>query len=346
MCDCATLSAADKALFGVLEITRPHLIPSLLNHGIDRLLHTLTLSPHPSPHLSQALFTLLTPSQSKPENIITHNDSHTTQPSTNFTRDTVRDQSSSGEDPIRCPTNEPPGCTVSGSTVGQLLEVSLRPDCAVLCQPALALVSRRLGCTSSLTLASWASLELERGVGQGWWESGGSRGGCDSGARGGGGCEGSAGGEGGAWSDEFVKAVQVVASKASLKGLCPPFLESPNTSSRSKKSCVSWLTQDLLHRLLDSSVSDGASVALCSLAGCLLLQMSDHNTLDYFSSSCVTRLCSSIESSAAESELGRGGGGSALERDLFLLSVYLTALLKHRDTSRGVCVYVVCVCSV
>ena len=326
------------ALVDVLRLTRPHLDSSLLSRAIEHLLSSLTLSPSPPPHIPRTLFTLLTPPHSSPETAPTDSNTIT---------DEFQNPSSSGGVPVHFPSNEP---EMSDPTLKQLLEATLRPGCALLAGPALAQICSRLPSASpgDLSLTRWASLahicsrlpsaspgdlsltrwvsldQLQRSCRE-------DRGSTDSERRGG--EKESSGVE-----REFVRRLELVAGQASLKGLCSPFLLGvPNHLSRGQSS-DSWLPQDLLYRLLEGSVGDGASLAQCSLAGCLLLHL-PHRTLEHFSSSsssCLLQLCGRVVDGVGP-QLGEseGSGPSSLGSGLFLLCLYLSSLLRLRGTGRG-----------
>ena len=318
MCVCVCVCVcAGQALCGVLEAARPHLDSSLLNHSIDQLLHSLTLLHSSPPYHSQALLILLTQPHFKQGSALAHSDISRSSTSTKLL------SLSCGGHSTHCPHKEPVSLAkLSDLAVRQLLEVTMKSGCAELAVPALNHICIRLGSASPADFSPtiWSTLDL------GQCRESRS---CSSFGGAGGHCDSSSDVDG-----EFQRAVEVVAAKASVKGLCPPFLlQAPECLSHSK-SPDSWLPQELVHRLLESSVSDEASMAQCSLSGYLLLHLSNP-TLAYFSDSCVAALCGRVVDCVV-SETGDEDDCSALERALFLLSFYLTALLKSRERGRGI----------
>ena len=134
-------------------------------------------------------------------------------------------------------------------------------------------------------------------------------------------------------SEKFVRQLQVLVSRASLKGLCPPFF----LREAHRRSCSSepWLPRELLHQLLESGVGEGAGVGQTALAGCIL-QCLPHRSLEYFSTACLPGLCcrvaSGIDKMAEDEE-----GGCSLETDLFSLCLFLAALARHRAHGIHLC---------
>ena len=343
----------DSALLEVLELIRPHLDSSLISRGIERLLHYLTLSPSPPPHLPQSLLTLLSPPHSSPEGAPTITN---TLPSSTVSQNDTKRHSSSGDAPVHCLSNEPSythlttnkkanaitkdatakdtatrdivAPKLSDSTLKELLEATLRPGCAALAGPALAIVCSRFpsAAPEDLTPTHWAALDPEFDY-------------CYEDRRG---CLDSRRSERDA-EGEFASQLQVLASRASLKGLCPPFfLRGPRFVSQRSQSSESWLPHELLHPLLERGVGEEASLAQATLAGCLLLHL-PHRSLEHFTTSCLPELCGQVARGTVP-ETEREERGSSLEMALFCLCVYLTAVARYRHRDHGsslVCVNIV-----
>ena len=342
----------DSALLEVLDLIRPRLDSSLISRGIKQLLHSLTLSPSPLPHLPQSLLTLLSPPHSSPEGAPTIMD---TLPSSTVTQNVTKRHSSSGDAPVRCLSNEPSRThlstnkkanattkdatakdtatrdivapKLSDSTLRQLLEATLRPGCAALAGPALASVCSRFpsAIPEDLTPIHWAALDPEFDF---CYED---RRGCSDSRRSERDAEG-----------EFASQLQVLASRASLKGLCPPFLlRGPRFVSQRSQSSESWLPRELLHCLLERGVGEGTSLAQATLAGCLLLHL-PHRSLEHFTTFCLPELCGQVARGTVPETEGEERD-SSLEMALFCLCVYLTAVARYRYRDHGsslVCVNV------
>ena len=343
MCISTVFLPADGALLDVVERVRPHLDSFLLTRGIECVLHTLTLSPSPPPHLTRALLTLLSPPHSSPVTLpATSNALRSSTVTQNSVPSDFQRPSSGGDVPVRCPSNEPhssllntrnqkvnpntkgtisKGKTVtmtkdtedtkmSDSSLRQLLEATLRPGCSALTEPALAEVCSRLPSTP-LILTKLSAVNLD-------WDYDCANTGYSKSRRS---SERSEEGE-------FLRQLQVLTDRTSLKGLCPPFLL---RGPRSNTTSDSWLPDELLYRLLENGVNEGASIAQCTLTGCFLLHL-PRSSLEYFSTACLPGLCGRVASGAVPAEMaGDGDEGSSLETALFSLSLYLTALVRHRD---------------
>ena len=327
---CIPLFPTGRSLLGVIEAVRPHLNSSSVLSATEQVLHSLTTSTSSPPHqslLSQALLTLLTPHLSL-EDAPTNNDAFTCSAPTNLiSHNHSLLTELKGDTPVDYPTNWVPSSTLVGeSGLQQLLNATVRTSSDALSQAAFYLVCSRL-CVSpgSMSVSKWIALEWSsyRGL-----ESGGVT---------------EQPGSGGhmpvhplteSERGEFCRQLAVVAEKITVKGLSPSFLlkvrdrflNSPSQSSDS------WLSNELLTELLDCSGGE-VSITQCSLIGCILLNIADR-TLEYFSTTCVPELCSRVESSAVVRGEGRA---RSLETALFLLTVYLTAIVRVQKTGRGAC---------
>ena len=350
----------DGALLDVVERVRPHLDFSLLTRGIECVLNTLTLSPSPPPHLTRALLTLLSPPpHSSPVTLPAI--SNTLRSSTvthNSVPSAFQRPSSGGDVPVRCTSNEPhstllnttnqkvnlitKGTITKGTnsvtrtkdtvteefvstrmsdcSLRRLLEATLRPGCSALTEPALAEVCSRLPSTPPI-LTKLSAANLDSGydcVNTGYSDSRRSSEHSEEG--------------------EFLRQLKALTDRTSLKGLCPPFLL---RGPRSNTTSESWLPDELLYRLLENGVNEGASLARCTLTGSFLLHL-PRPSLEYFSTACLPGLCGRVASGAVPAEMAEDGEeGSSLETALFSLCLYLTALARHRDN--GIYILQLCI---
>ena len=302
---------------------------SSLNSAIESILHSLNTSPSPSPHqslISQVLLALLTPQEYVPADISNK-------------LPTVRTSSaeipSNRETPINHLTNEL--FTLSDSSLQYLLEATLRPGPDILSEPALSLVCRRLGMRNSLvipTFSKWSALKWSSQE-QSWYSKG-----RDCGSR-------NVSGEHlknipeERRENEFMKQLDILAGQIADKGTCQSSILRVCDHLLHSQTSASWLPNELLHQLLDRSVSGQVSLTQCQLIACLLLYL-PHRTLDYFSTLCIPQLCSSITSTGSSDVVGvQVRGECSLEAALFLLSVYLTVIAQKNK--KGVHYMYVCI---
>lgn len=300
----------------MLKATRPHLDPSSVHSAIKCILHTLTTSPS-SPLLSQVLITLLTPHSSfegAPANIDT-NQSQVPAP-------TTHNNSFNGDAPTNYPTNEL--CSsVSDCALQQLLTSSIKEDSDPLNLLAFHLVCDRLSVSpTTMNIGKWSALEWSSYKDLDYSAIDGC--GCR--------CMPSRSFHVEPKEEEICQQMAVVVKQLKAKGLSSPFLLGVHDrflNSPVPKSTF-WLPNDSLHQLL-SSYSSKASVTRCSLIGCILLHLKDR-TLDYFSTTCIPKLCSQIETCVS---LGEEEPNHSLESALFLLAVSLTTITRVQGTEQG-----------
>ena len=300
---------------------------SSLNSAIESILHSLNTSPSPSPHqslISQVILALLTPQEYVPADISNK-------------LPTVRTSSaeipSNRETPINHLTNEL--FTLSDSSLQYLLEATLRPGPDILSEPALYLVCRRLGMRNSLaipTFSKWSALKWSSQE-QSWYSKG-----RDCGSM-------NVSGEHlpeERRENEFMKQLNILAVQIADKGTCQSSILRVCDHLLHSQTSESWLPNELLHQLLDRSVSGQVSLTQCQLIACLLLYL-PHRTLDYFSTLCIPQLCSYVNGIGSSSDVVgvQVRGECSLEAALFLLSVYLTVITqKNKKGVHYTCMYV------
>lgn len=300
----------------MLEATRPHLGPSSVRSAIKCILHTLITSPS-SPLLSQVLLTLLTPHssfQGVPANIDTNQPQEPAPPTHSY--------SSSGGAPTNYPTNEL--CSsVSDCALQQLLTSSIKEDSEPLNLLAFHLVCNRLGVSpNTMNIGKWNALEWSPYKDLHYSAVDGCRCRymplCSFHVE--------------PVEEEICQQMAVVVKGLKAKGLSSPFLlgVQDRFSNSPVSMSTSWLPNDLLHQLLSSYCSK-TGVTQCSLIGCILLHLKDR-TLDYFSTTCIPKLCSQVETSVS---LGEEEPSHVLESALFLLAVSLTTITRVQGTEQG-----------